>query len=188
MPKPQASIETQAHVATPVSDKPEPPPSGCIRHYWPSSPSVYAMGSALGIGAALAITLTYLLWSYLPGALLLSWLGTSLGIVAVSATLVEAYARAQPGAKQPAVWGNQFIAVSGLSAGVWGVGGVFMVSALEVSQQLVALLLLAGVTPGALPAVACIYRGYLLHLCASVVPAAPWFMGQTDATSLSIGI
>jgi len=187
MPNSQASIETQARVATPVSDKPEPPQAAASVNIGRVHLAYTQWGSALVIGAALAITLTYLLWSYLPGALLLSWLGTSLGIVAVSATHVEASARVQPGAKQPAVWCNRFIAVSGLSAGAWGVAGVFMVSALELSQRLVALLLLAGVTPGALPAVACIYRAYLLHLCASVVPAALWFMGQTDATSLSIG-
>lgn len=119
-----------------------------------------------------AAILTYVLWSVVPGAMLMGWLAAMVGVFALRIGVMMAYRRACPAPWEARRWA-QTLTLSVAAAGLcWGaLGSVLFPVAGDVHQILVSFTI-AGMSAGALVPLSPLYSAYALYLLGSVTPLA----------------
>jgi PAS domain S-box-containing protein len=117
-----------------------------------------------------AVIVCIALWSRVPHALLLGWVGTMTLMVVVRIEMRRRYWSFERTPSEQEIWGLRFT-IGSLCAGLlWGfAGGVLMPDSLL--HQVVILFVIGGMAAGASASIACYMPAYFAYLIPSLVPA-----------------
>ena len=128
----------------------------------------------------------YVLWGHVPRL----WLGTWLLGLAVATLariwLWRAYFKAKPPASGVGPWGRRFLAGVAVSGVIWGIAGVFPVSADDFTEQMFVALVLAGLSAGGMSTLSSFRGAYAVFLVPAVLPFAIKIMLQEGEVSLAM--
>ncbi len=127
-----------------------------------------ALGQAVNIVIAFAIGV--LAWGKIDPVLILSWVGAALVIALARIALTIAFRRAAPGVEDMRLWYWRFFAGVVVTALQWGAAGVLFFVPGDPASQTVLLMILAGLTAGAVPVLAAAQEIYFAYCAVTLLP------------------
>jgi diguanylate cyclase (GGDEF)-like protein len=128
--------------------------------------------TVVGLVASLACSTIILigLYSTANKTLLAIWYVFSLTIFVLRSLLTKSYQSRAALEENVPFWRNIFICGAFLGGASWGITGSVLFPAVSVDQQIMIILILAGITAGAVPVLSCVVEAAYVFLIAALAP------------------
>ncbi len=166
---------------------PGPHPAACcrerqIRHLAEQAPA----------GLAANVLLTFLLFAfihpYIETVPLAIWVSLALAVVGYRALIVRRFDRQPPEGPLQDLWLRQFVTGALLSAAIWGAASVIFAPQLPPIPLLTTILVLAGLSAGAVSVLSVVFPLYVAYIGAIVLPLALWLLFAQEGPWLTAGL
>ncbi|MCP5152080.1 MAG: EAL domain-containing protein [Chromatiales bacterium] len=145
---------------------------------------------ALAVNLSLGLLVAWIVAAANPSWSVIAWSAVLLGVTGVRLLVAVAYRRADEARRTAAVW-HRLLVLGAAAAGLtWGSAVPLFLPALAVEQQLVVLMILAGLGVGAIPALASVPLAYVGFALAMILPVAVALAvsDQPELRSLTIAV
>ena len=132
--------------------------------------------------------LAVLVWDFTPADKVLIWVGYMVGITLARFGLIQRYRQQAPGAEESLIWRKRFLVGVGAAGIGWGSASLFLWPADSPIYQAFFILLLAGMSMGALGIYAADQAAFFLFLCPVAVPLLARLFWDADPLSAAMGL
>ncbi len=126
-----------------------------------------------------ASILVAVLHQVVPQSWLFAWFAAILLVTAGRYLLVRHFNAVATAASDPRRWANRYTLGAGLAGLCWGVAGTLLFPTDSVVHQMLLMLVLAGMSAGAMPFLSAVPGTYLAFLVPILVPLSAWLYMQS---------
>jgi PAS domain S-box-containing protein len=146
-----------------------------------------ALPMGMLVGQINAFILTYILWYVLDHRILLVWLGIFTAVTMARYGLIYAWRRHPAAHTDAARWGRLITLGTTVSGAIWGSAGILLFPA-DLTHQVFVLLILAGMTAGAVVSFSALWDVGLMFILLTLAPlSVRLFMeGQQIHTAMGV--
>ena len=133
-----------------------------------------------------ATSMVFVLWSQIDQTILIPWLVIVLFSTVIRLLLISSYHKQQP-VLSIMPWRRGFIAITGLSGIIWGIGCLLFLQQLDISYQMFVITMLSGITAGAQATYSSSPINCRMFLLPCLLIPSSWLLLQDETTLRVIG-
>ncbi|MFC1833804.1 ATP-binding protein [Thermodesulfobacteriota bacterium] len=135
-----------------------------------------------------AVILAVSLWNEISHFTLVTWLGCYLALQVPRLLLITRFHRSAPVGGEAISWGRWFALLTGFSALMWGLGGLFFFPSHSLQHQFLLALFLCGIAAAAVASYSVVTECYLPAVPAALLPLAARHFFEGGEVYITLGI
>jgi PAS domain S-box-containing protein len=144
-------------------------------------------GTASAFTLANGAILVGVLWDVAAHGPLLAWAALLAGVTGLRYALSRRY-RTRPLRKEPELWRDRFVIGAALGGLCWGIVGSWLLPMSSPGHQTLSLIMVAGMSAGALSYQVAVPRAYILYASGALLPTALWLLISGQPVLPVIGV